>query len=178
MLALIIEDLKDVISYRTEDLDNLKKIAKIRNVSLSTITREIIQDYFAKHEILDKYYMISDGRSFIASAFENLEPKVFDKIATIDANEFVRGAKMSMNDFSLQNLLSSFTGWVKINNLKLSEFDEEDRIRWICETKMGKNYNEITANSFKKALEIFGFVSNVESFSKDDFELVFLKKKK
>ena len=43
---------------------------------------------------------------------------------------------------------------------------------------MGKNYNEITANAFKKVLENFGFGSNVESFSEDDFEIIFSKKNK
>ncbi len=31
---------KEVISYRTKYIDDLKKIAKIRNVSLSTLTGE------------------------------------------------------------------------------------------------------------------------------------------
>ena len=169
--------MKDVICYRTSDIDELRKIAKIRNVSLSTITGEIIHEYLQKHTFRQKYDSIRDGRKFISTAFDHLEPSVFDKIATIDAHEFVRGAKMSINDFSLENILSSFRSWIKVNNLKLSEFDENDRIRWVCETKMGKNYNQITAKSFSKVLEEFGFKANLESFCEEDFELIFLKKK-
>ena len=170
--------LKEVISYRTNDIDALRKIARIRNISLSTITDEIIQDYLIKYKIRSKYDMISDGRKFVATAFEHLDPSVFDEIATIDANEFVRGAKMTLNKFSLENILVSFRGWAKTNNLKLIEFDENDRIRWICETKMGKNYNEITAKAFQKVLEKFGYRTNVESYSSDVFEMIFLKQSK
>ena len=169
--------MKDVICYRSSNVDELRKIAKIRNVSLSTITAEIIDEYLHKNKFIKKYDTMRDGRKLISSAFENLDPSVFEKLATIDADEFVRGAKMSINDFSLENILSSFRGWIDINKLKLSEFDENERIRWLCETKMGKNYNEITANAFKKALENFGFSSNVEAFSDDDFEIIFSKNK-
>lgn len=168
--------MKDVISYRTDYLEELKKISKIRNISLSTITGEIIKDFLQNHTIIKKYDLFSDGKKFISAAFENLEPVVFDKIATIGATEFTRAAKMSMNQFSLENLLNYFSGWMELNKLKLSEFDENNRIRWICETKMGKNYNEICANCFKKVFEKFCFCANVESFTDEDFELVFLKK--
>jgi len=167
---------KEVISYRTIHLDELKKISKIRNVSLSTFTGEIIHDYLHHRNIIKKYDMLNDGRQFISAAFETLDPSVFDQIATIGANECIRGAKMSMNHFSLENLLTYFREWIEINNLKLSEFDEKERIRWFCETNMGKNYNVIYANCFKKVLQKFGFSAIVESFSKEDFELIFLKK--
>lgn len=165
----------DVISYRTPYLDDLKKISKIRNVSLSTITGEIIRDYLHNHTIIKKYDMFSDGKKFLSAAFENLDSSVFDKVATIGATGCVRGAKMSMNDFSLKNLLNYFRGWIEINNLKLSEFDENERIRWVCETNMGKNYNEICAKCFKMVLENFGFSANVEYICHEDFEMIFLK---
>ena len=168
--------MKNVISYRTDHFEELKKIAKIRNVSLSTFTGEIIQDYLHNRNIIRKYDLFNDGRKFISAAFENLNPSVFDKIATIGANECARGVKMSMNHFSLENLLTYFRGYIEINNLKLSEFDENERIRWLCETQMGKNYNEICANYFKKVLEKFQFSTNIESFDNESFELIFLKK--
>ena len=167
--------MKDVISYRTPYLEELRKIAKIRNVSVSTITGEIIHNYLHNHTLEKKYNMFNDGKKFLSSAFESLDPSAFDNITTIGATECARGAKMSMNDFSLQNLLSYFKGWVKINNLKLSEFDETERIRWRCETNMGKNYNNICSNCFKKVLESFGFSTIVESYSNEDFEIVFSK---
>ena len=169
--------MKDVISYRTPYLDELKKIAKIRNLSLSTITGEIIEDYLHKHQIIKKYDMFHDGRKFLSVAFDYLDPSIFDKIIEAGANEYARGAKMNMNDFSLENLLLYFREWMEINNLQLSEFDENERIRWVCRTKMGKNYNEISANIFKNVLEKFGFMCNLESHSDDGYEIVFLKKK-
>ena len=167
---------KEVISYRTKHLDELKKIAKIRNVSLSTFTGEIIQDFLHNQKIIKKYDMVYEGRKFISAVFENLDPSAFDKIATIRATEIVRGAKMSMNHFSLENLLSYFREWIKTNNLKLSEFDENDRIRWYCETNMGENYNEICTKYFKKVLEKFGFRTYVDYSNDKDFELIFFKK--
>lgn len=167
--------MKDVICFRTDNLDDLKKIAKIRNVSLSTITGEIIKDYLNNHTIIKKYDMFSDGKKFITSAFENLDPSTFEEISTAGANECARGAKMSMNNFTLQNLLSYFKGWIEINDLQLSEFDENERIRWICKTKMGKNYNQICGNCFKKVLENFGFSSIIDSFNDEFFEIIFSK---
>ena len=169
--------LKDVISYRTPYLEDLRKIAKIRNVSLSTITGEIIENYLNEHNNIIRYDLIRDGKKFISSAFQNLDPTVFEKIATIGAKEYARGAKKSINNFSLPNLLVYFRKWIEINKFTLSEFDEGERLRWILETNMGKNYNEISANIFKKALEKFGYSSNIESFTDEDYELVFLKKK-
>lgn len=143
---------------------------------MSTITGEIIASYLNDHVNVLKYDMIKDGKKFISSAFETIDPSKFDKISTIGAKEYARSAKMSVNVFSLENLLIYFRKWVEINNLKLSEFDEDERIRWVCETKMGKNYNQISAEIFKKVLDQFGFISNVESFSDEDYEIVFLKK--
>lgn len=167
--------MKDVISYRTPHLDELKKIAKIRNVSMSTITGEIIENYLHNHSLLKKYDMFNDGKKFISAAFENLDPSVFEKVAAAGANECARGARMSMNDFSLNNILTYFREWIEINDLELSEFDENERIRWICQTNMGKNYNEICGNSFKIVLEKFGFRSNLEGSTQEDFEIIFLK---
>ncbi len=167
--------MKDVISYRTPYLEELRKIAKIRNVSLSTITGEIIHDYLQNHALEKKYDMFYDGKKFLSAAFDNLDPSVFDKIARIGARECARGVKMIMNNFSLQNLLSYFKGWIEINDLELSEFDETERIRWRVETNMGRNYNDICANSFKKVLEGFGYSTIVESNSTEDFEIVFSK---
>ena len=135
--------MKDVITYRTNDLDNLKKMAKIRNVSLSTITGEIIREYVHEKMILKNLTTIKNGRKFISAAFNHLDPSVFEKIETIGATEFCRSAKMSMNNFSLDNVLRYIKEWIQSNNFKLSEFDENNRIRWICETNMGKNYNQI-----------------------------------
>ena len=169
--------MKDVISYRTPYLDELKKIAKIRNVSLSTITGEIIQDYLHKHQIIKKYDLFHDGRKFLSVAFENIDSENFDKIAEAGANEYAQGAKMSTNDFSLENLLVYFREWIDINNLQLGEFDENDRVRWVVRTNMGQKYNEISANIDKKVLERFGFRCNIESFSDENYELLFLKTK-
>ena len=83
---------------------------------------------------------------------------------------------MSMNHFSLENLLVYFKGWIEMNGLELSEFDENERIRWRCETNMGKNYNEICAKCFKMVLENFGVSTNVESSSHEDFEILFIKR--
>ncbi len=120
--------------------------------------------------------MFNDDRKFISVVFENLDPSIFDKIIAIRVNECYRGIKMNMNNFSLENLLTRFREWMEVNNLKLSEFDEEGCIKWLCETNMGKNYNEICAKSFKKVLEEFGIIANVESFNDEYFELSFLKK--
>ena len=120
--------MKDVICYRSSNIDELRKIAKIRNVSLSTITEEIIDDYLHKNTFIKKYDSMRDGKKFIAYAFENLDPSVFEKISTIDANEFVRGVKMSMNDFSLENILSSFRGWMKLTELLLTNENQESSL--------------------------------------------------
>lgn len=143
---------------------------------MSTITGEIIKDFLHNHTILKKYDLFSDNKKLISTAFENLESTVLDKLVTIGVMEYTRGVKMSMNQFSLENVLNYFSGWIELNQLKLSVFDENERIRWICETKMGKNYNEICVNCFKIVLEKFGFHANVESFTNEDFEIIFLKK--
>lgn len=169
--------MKDVVCYRSNNIEELRKISKIRNISLSTITAEIIDDYLHNHTLVKKYNMFSDGKKFLSAAFENLEPTVFEKIATIGAAECSRSAKMSMNNFSLENLLDYFRGWIEINNLKLSEFDENVRIRWVCETNMGKNYNKICGNCFEKVLGNFGFSVNIESISYEDFEIIISKQK-
>ncbi len=168
--------MKGVISYRTDDLDELKKIAKIRNLSLSTLTGQIIHDYLNNHSLIKKYDMFLDGKKFISAAFENLDPAVFDKVIEVGTKECTRGAKKSMNDFCLENLMNYFKGWIESNSLKLSEFDENDRIKWICETNMGEKYNIICVQCFKNVLENFSFNSNINSVGEDDFELIILKK--
>src|SRR3990170_5390852 len=104
-----------VISFRTTASEELKKIAKKKNISLAGVSAEIIENYVRSSHLISKYEMFNDGRKFIVSAFDNVVPSAFDKISEIGARECIRGAKMAMNEFTLENLLMYFRGWIELN---------------------------------------------------------------
>jgi len=67
MILHYVNIMTDVITYRTEKGEELKKLAKERNVSLSQLTNDIINNYFEYFDLrqsMDKFTGISEMISF------------------------------------------------------------------------------------------------------------------
>ena len=147
----------DVITYRTERIEDLKKLAKEKGVSLSALTSEIIGDYLDHRSITENYKMIGSGRKAVSTAFENLDKQGLEKVIKVAAEEASKSIKTVINEFSLENLLPLMRKWFKYNEFDLKEFDETNTIKLVCKTNMSKNFNEYISKTFVKIANLFDY---------------------
>ena len=64
----------DVISYRTEKGEELKKLAKERKVSVSQLTNDIVNYYFEYFELRQKMGMFKGSSEMMSFCFSYARP--------------------------------------------------------------------------------------------------------
>ena len=75
--------MNNVITYRTDRIEELKKLAKEKKISLSRLTSTLIHDYL-EHQIITKNFkMFCSGEKSLSVAFENLDKQTLEKIIKI-----------------------------------------------------------------------------------------------
>jgi len=97
----------DVLSYRTDKIEELKKLAKEKNVSLSQLSSDIIEEYLEFELLTSKYKMHRDSEKLISYIFEFLDESAMEKIIDFCTNEVVISIKTMTNDFSIASFFSS-----------------------------------------------------------------------
>ena len=153
----------DVLSYRTDKIEELKKLAKEKNVSLSQLTSDIIEEYLEFELLTSKYKMHRDSEKLISYIFEFLDESTMEKIIDFCTNEVVISLKTMTNDFSIASILNIIKNWLKFNNLTLDEFDEDSHIKLVCNNNLSRNWNIMNATVFTKIFEHFGYSGMVDS---------------
>ena len=143
-----------VISYRTERIEELKKLAKEKDVSLSTLTSVIIGEYLDFHIMTENYKMLRLGRKAVSTAFENLDKQALEKVIKVASEEISKSVKTVITEPSLENLFPLVRKWFKYNDFDLKEFDETDTIKLVCKTNMSKNFNEYISKTLVKMVNL------------------------
>ena len=101
--------LTDVISYRTEKGDELKKLAEKQNISLSQLTSNIIDEYLQFHVITQNYDMYRESKEVISLCFELLEKVNVDKVIALHTKGAIQSIKTIIQEYSSTNAL--VIGW-------------------------------------------------------------------
>jgi len=153
----------DVLSYRTDKIEELKKLASKRNISLSQLSSDIIEEYLEFELLTSKYKMHRDSEKLISYLYELLDESTMEKIIDFNTEEVVNSIKTMTNDFSLANILNIIKKWLKFNNLTLDEFDEDSHIKLLCNNNLSRNWNIMNATVFVKIFEHFGYSGMVDS---------------
>lgn len=143
-----------VISYRTERIEELKKLAKEKDVSLSTLTSVIIGEYLDFRIMTENYKMLRLGRKAVSTAFENLDKQALEKVIKVASEEISKSVKTVITEPSLENLFLLVRKWFKYNEFDLKEFDETDTIKLVCKTNMSKNFNEYISKTLVKMVNL------------------------
>ncbi len=167
----------DVITYRTEKGEELKKLAKERNVSLSQLTNDIVNYYFEFNDLRTKSNLLKQSSETISYCFSLISESDIHKATNLCSVVINRYVKTVTNDFSLANLIKIILNYYKYNDFTYSEFDEIDYIKIVCKNSMSKNWNEYLAMGLSKSLTHFGF-DTVEDSAEDGIHSYKISKQK
>ena len=167
----------EVISYRTEKIEELKKIAKARNVSLSQLSSDIVDEYLEFKELTTKYRMHKDSEKLISHVFELLDESSIEKIIEAYVEEHVDTIKTVTNDFSMPSILNLAKTWTKFNDIPIEEFSEESYLKLVCKNNMSLNWNKMIAKSWIKIFENFGHSGTEDLFKEGMFSVKISKQK-
>ena len=160
-----------VISYRTDRIDDLKKLAKEKDVSLSNLTSEIIHDYLDHQIITKNFKMFCSGEKALSAAFENLDKKTLEKVIKIATKEAANSIKIMTDEFSFENISSIIRKWFKYNKFDLKEFHEKDTIKLVCKTNLSKNFNEYISKVTVNIINQFGY----DGISRNEDDIIQIK---
>jgi len=153
----------DVLSYRTERLEELKKLAKEKNISLSQLSSEIINEYLNFFLLTSKYDMFCESKRLISACFELLDESDLEKTSDILGNEVFQYLKTLTTDFSLPKIIEIVRTWYTYNHFTLDEFDEGDFIKLVTKNTMSKNWNLHNAKGAIKFFKRFGYDGAIDA---------------
>ena len=169
--------MNNVITYRTDRIEELKKLAKEKKISLSRLTSTIIHDYL-EHQIITKNFkMFCSGEKALSVAFENLDKQTLEKIIKIATKEATNSMKTMTNEFSFENISSIIRKWFKHNKFELKEFHETNTVKWVCKTNLSKNLNEYISKVTVNIINQFGY-SGISSNEDDIIQIKISKQKR
>jgi translation initiation factor 2B subunit (eIF-2B alpha/beta/delta family) len=167
----------DVISYRTEKGEKLKKLAKERDVSVSQLTNDIVNYYFEYFELRQKMGMFKGSSEMMSFCFSLISESDILKTTDFLSKVITRYVRTITNDFSLANLIKIILNYYDYNHFKFSEFDEPDYIKIVCKNSMPKNWNKYAALGLSKTFTDFGFAA-AEDSSEDGIHSYKISKQK
>lgn len=167
----------DVISYRTEKGQELKKLAKERDVSVSQLTNDIVNYYFEYLDLRQNMVMFKGSIEMMSFCFSLISESEIPKTTNLLGKVITRYVKTITNDFSLANLIKIILNYYSYNHFKFSEFDETDYIKIVCQNSMPKNWNKYAVMGLSKFFTDFGF-HTVEDSSEDKLHSYKISKQK
>jgi len=152
----------DVVTFRTEEMEQLKKLAKEKNVSISQLTGDIVNYYFEFYDLRNTKPLKASSE-MISFCFSLLSESDLQKTTDLVNKEITRFVKTITTDFSLANMIKIILNYYKYNHFKFSEFDETDYIKIVCENPMSRNWNKNAVTGLSKFLNDIGFATVVDS---------------
>lgn len=157
----------DVISFRTEREDELKKLANQKSISLSQLTSEIVSEYLDFYILTTKLDMIRDTKKTISTCFELTADSDLKTLWELDAKEVTQSFETMINDFSFEKLTNLMRSWFMFNNFSLEEFDENTHIKFVSKNIMSKNWNIHQSHVFVKMYQNFRFDGIIDKTEKN-----------
>lgn len=167
----------DVISYRTDKMEELKKLAQDKGLSLSRLTADIVEEYMDFYLLNEKYKMIHVSELVISMGFELLDESDLKKLYEVVVLEAVQSIKTMTNDFSFYKILQIILTWCRYNNLNIERFDEKGFLKIVCKNKMPKNWNAFVSKILIGVFKSFEFEGDVVSSENGLFSIKLEKEK-
>ena len=167
----------DVISYRTERIEELKKLAKDKNISLSQLTSEIIDYYFDFLIIRQKLNLYRESQPIISKCLELIDDSKLNDLIDFGITDHVQSIRSGTNDYSFESMLDLARLWFRYNKFDLQVFDENDTMKFVCKNQMSKNWNKAASGIEIGIFKHFGFNGVVLSVEKGLMEYKISKQK-
>lgn len=167
----------DVISYRTDKMEELKKLAQDKGLSLSKITADIVEEYLDFYLLNEKYKMVHVSELVISTYFELLDESDLKKLYEVVVPETVQSIRTMTNDFSFYKILQIILTWCRYNNLEIERFDEKGLLKLVCKNKMPKNWNIYISKTHVGIFKSFGFDGAIVSAENGLFSIKLEKEK-
>jgi len=167
----------DVLSYRTDKIEQLKKLAKKRNLSLSQLSSDIIDEYLQFYVLTQNFDMYRDSKETISLCFELIDKSDLDKIIAFAIKGDVQSIKTTIQEYSFENITDFIRSWYKFNNFKVEEFDQDGIMRFVCKNNMSENWNTVLSAEIVAVYKYFGYDGVIESKEKGLFDFKISKQK-
>ena len=169
--------MNNIITFRTNKIEELKKLAKKNGTSLSNQPSDIVNEYLHYHLLTSKLDMYRDSKRMLSASFDFLTEVALYKLAKITIEDAVQSIKTMTTDLSIPNICKQVKNWFKFNNFVLDEFVQEEHVKVLCKNPMGKNWNIYAANTLVGIFANFGYAGTIVSTEKGFFSVKILKKK-
>ena len=167
----------DVVSYRTEKIDKLKKIAEQKNISLSQLSSDIIDDYLEFSLLVENYPMMRISKKLFSYSFSFFDDSELEKLIDFASKEANQTVKTIVSDYSLPNILLIVRTWFKYNDLKLQEFDETSSFKFVCKNENSLNWNKFITGCLLRLFKSFGYSGSLNSVEEGFFSISIVKNK-
>jgi len=167
----------DVLSYRTDKIEQLKKLAKEKNISLSQLSSEIIDEYLQFYALTQKFDMYRDSKEMISFCFELIDKSDLDKVVALASKGDIQTIKTMIQEYSFENITDVIRSWYQFNNFKVEEFDQDGSLKFVCKNNMSENWNTVIATELVAVYKYFGYDGVIESKEKGLFDFKILKQK-
>jgi hypothetical protein len=166
----------DVLSYRTDKIKELKKLAKEKNISLSQLSSDIIDDYLDYAKLYSRFDRYSDSREIISICFESIDESALDKVLEVSMSE-VTSAMKAIGVGSFEEVIDIAGTFFRINSFNLDQFDKGPHIDFVSKNPMPKNWNIYASTVLTKLFKNLGYDGVVESVEKGFFSVKISKQK-
>jgi hypothetical protein len=166
-----------VISFRTDKMEELKKLAQDEGLSLSKLTAHLVEEYLDFYLLNEKYRMVHVSELVISIGFELLDESDLKKLNEAVVLEAVQSIKTMTNDFSFYKILQIILVWCRYNSLDIERFDEKGFLKLVCKNKMPKNWNIFVSRILIGIFKSFGFEGAIISVEKGLFSIKLEKEK-
>lgn len=166
----------DVLSYRTNKIKVLKKLAKEKNISLSQLSSDIIDNYLDYAKLYSRFDPYTDSREIISMCFESIDESVLDKVLEVSSSE-VSSAMKAIGVGSFEEVADIAETFFHINSFNLDQFDKGTHIEFVTKNPMPKNWNMYTSTVLTKLFKNLGYDGVIKSVEKGFFSVKISKQK-
>ena len=151
-----------VISYRTDLFEALKKLAKSKGVTISTLTSSIVENYLNYYQSTEERNFIAMPRDMLSLIYDSLKESQFDEIIQLTTEGAVRDIKLNFHVITHESIGKYIQAWFDHNGFSLKTLEVDNQIKYACRNDMGKNWNLITSKILVTIFDAFSFKGNVD----------------
>lgn len=164
----------NVLSYRTDKVSELKILAKERNISLSQISSDIVDNYLESNRLFSGMNLYCDIREIISICFESIDEKQLEKVLNVSMKDVAKAMKLKgINSFEKASEIA--IGFFNVNSFSLEKHDTGSHLVFVSKNPMPKNWNIYVSTIITLLFKNVGYCGIVESVDHGFFSVAISK---
>lgn len=168
----------EVISFRLQESEQLKKLATQKGMTVSALSTRIIENYLNYYHYVENYNFIAMPRNMLSEIYNKVDIERAEKIIDIGTKIALSDIKLNYDEPRLTDIINYLHVWFDHNNFILSNFDKNGYFKFVCRHDMGKNWSKITSKILSQIFLTLGYESKVIEVEEDNFSFQVTKNKK